>query len=42
MECIRLCVRTPFAGGRVFETGDEKFLKFATQLEGENYNVFSM
>ena len=40
MEYTRLCVRTPIAGGRVFEAGDEKILKFATP--GENYKVFSM
>ncbi|KAJ7059137.1 hypothetical protein C8F01DRAFT_274120 [Mycena amicta] len=26
----RLCVQTPFAGGRIFETGDESFLELAT------------
>jgi hypothetical protein len=31
----RLCAQIPFAGGRVFETGDEQFLKFAKQ--GESY-----
>jgi len=31
-EC-RLCVQTPFAGGRVFEKGDEEFLEFAKQGE---------
>jgi len=32
IHAIWLCVRIPFAGGRVFETGDEQFLKFATQV----------
>ena len=29
---IRLCVETPTAGGRVFETGDEELLKFVQKL----------
>jgi len=29
-EC-RLCIQAPFAGGRVFETGDEEFLAFTTK-----------
>ena len=29
---IRLCVETPTAGGRVFETGDEALLKFVQKL----------
>jgi hypothetical protein len=28
---FRLCIQIPLAGGRVFETGDEEFLKFADQ-----------
>jgi len=28
LHCIWLCVETPTAGGRVFETGDEELLKF--------------
>lgn len=33
----RLCVETPFAGGHVFETGEEKFLKLG--LKGESLKV---
>ena len=29
---IRLCVETPTAGGRVFETGDEELLKFVQKI----------
>ena len=29
---VRLCVETPIAGGRVFETGDEALLKFVQKL----------
>jgi hypothetical protein len=32
---VRLCIKTPFAGGRVLETGDEKFLQLAQQYHGE-------
>ncbi|KAF8815629.1 hypothetical protein BYT27DRAFT_7192709 [Phlegmacium glaucopus] len=28
VHAIWLCIQIPFAGGRVFETGDEKFLEF--------------
>jgi hypothetical protein len=31
---IRLCTETPTAGGRVFETGDEKLLQFAHKYLG--------
>jgi hypothetical protein len=31
---IRLCVQVPYAGGRVFETGDEDFLKVASRVKG--------
>ena len=31
---IRLCTETPTAGGRVFETGDEKLLQFAHKNQG--------
>ena len=31
---IRLCTVTPTAGGRVFETGDEKLLQFAHKNQG--------
>jgi hypothetical protein len=31
---IRLCTETPTAGGRVFETGDEKLLQFAHKYQG--------
>ena len=39
-ESTRLCVQIPFAGGRVFESGDEKFLKFLkseTQCKNQSY-----
>jgi hypothetical protein len=29
---VRLCVETPTAGGRVFETGDEELLKFVQKI----------
>ncbi|KAF8260580.1 hypothetical protein EI94DRAFT_1480278, partial [Lactarius quietus] len=29
-----LCTETPTAGGRVFETGDEKLLQFAHKYQG--------
>ncbi|TFK35636.1 hypothetical protein BDQ12DRAFT_737515 [Crucibulum laeve] len=29
VHAVWLCIEVPFAGGRVFETGDEEFLKFA-------------
>ena len=29
---VRLCVETPTAGGRVFETGDEALLKFVQKI----------
>ncbi|KAI0245652.1 hypothetical protein BJV78DRAFT_1365269 [Lactifluus subvellereus] len=32
IHAIWLCVQIPFAGGRVFEKGDEEFLKFAKQV----------
>jgi len=32
IHAIWLCAQTPFAGGRVFEKGDEEFLKFAKQV----------
>ena len=31
---IRLCTETPTAGGRIFETGDEKLLQFAYENKG--------
>ncbi|KAF8184129.1 hypothetical protein K438DRAFT_1125071 [Mycena galopus ATCC 62051] len=31
VHAIWLCVQTPHAGGRVFETGDELFIKLATE-----------
>ncbi|KAJ7055574.1 hypothetical protein C8F01DRAFT_453939 [Mycena amicta] len=33
VHAVWLCVQTPYAGGRVFETGDEKFLDLATKLK---------
>ena len=30
---IRLCVETPTAGGRLFETGDEELVKFAQKIQ---------
>ncbi|KAJ7250610.1 hypothetical protein C8J57DRAFT_677312 [Mycena rebaudengoi] len=31
VHAIWLCIQVPFAGGRVFETGDEEFLKLAAE-----------
>jgi len=32
LHAVWLCIEVPFAGGRVFETGDEEFLKFASKV----------
>ncbi len=34
LTVIRLCTETPTAGGRLFETGDEKLLQYAHEKEG--------
>ena len=31
--CFRLCIQVPFAGGRVFEKGDEELLKLGLKSE---------
>jgi len=33
LTASRLCTETPTAGGRVFETGDERLLQLAHQTE---------
>ncbi|KDR79395.1 hypothetical protein GALMADRAFT_137237 [Galerina marginata CBS 339.88] len=32
VHAVWLCIEVPFAGSRVFETGDEEFLKFASKV----------
>jgi len=41
VHAIWLCIQTPFAGGRVFETGDEEFLKFALEQKVPVVVVFT-
>ncbi|KAJ7085906.1 hypothetical protein C8R44DRAFT_651023 [Mycena epipterygia] len=39
VHAVWLCIKVPFAGGRVFETGDEKFLKLVSNTGlGADFN----
>ncbi|KAF8257211.1 hypothetical protein EI94DRAFT_1536331, partial [Lactarius quietus] len=39
IHCIWFCVKTPTAGGRVFETGDEKILEYERDVTGGHQSV---
>ncbi|KAF8062474.1 hypothetical protein FPV67DRAFT_1703291 [Lyophyllum atratum] len=41
LHVVWLCIEVPFAGGRVFETGDEEFLKFASKAQAPVVVVFT-
>jgi hypothetical protein len=34
IEYVRLCIQVPYAGGRVFERGDEEFLELTSAIKG--------
>ncbi|KAJ7212647.1 hypothetical protein GGX14DRAFT_446771 [Mycena pura] len=41
VHVIWLCIQVPHAGGRVFETGDEELLKFASTIKVPVVSVFT-
>ncbi|KAJ7891724.1 hypothetical protein B0H14DRAFT_2688057 [Mycena olivaceomarginata] len=41
VHAIWLCIQVPFAGGRVFETGDEQFLRLASETSVPVVVVFT-